>query len=81
MKHHRATAVVLLNGKRPNRPMGILTETEIAMAAADGKDLDTVQVHELLADPRSAPSRHPCGRRHHDDRRPCCQAFVRRVYR
>ena len=55
MKHHGATTVVVLDGERSNRPMGILTETDIARAEADGKNLNTVRVHELLPHPPSAP--------------------------
>lgn len=55
MKHHGATSVVVLDGERSNRPMGILTETDIARAEGDGKNLNTVRVHELLPHPRSAP--------------------------
>jgi len=48
MKHARATAVVVL-GYRTERPVGILTEADIARAVAEGKDLNHVRIRSLMA--------------------------------
>jgi CBS domain-containing protein len=58
MRHHGAAALLILDGTRSNRPAGIITEADLIQAAADGKDLNTVRVHELMSqnDPaRPAP--------------------------
>jgi hypothetical protein len=64
MRHHCATAVVVLDGKRSGPRDGDPHGTDIARAAADGKDLNTVRVQELLPHPRSAPRQAPVRRRH-----------------
>ena len=48
MKHKGATAAVVVDGERSDRPMGIITETDIVQAAADGKDLNEVRIRELI---------------------------------
>lgn len=51
MKHANTTASVVLN-PQTGQPAGIITEADIAHAVADGKDLNEVQIHDLMtADP------------------------------
>jgi CBS domain-containing protein len=51
MKHAGTTALVVLN-HQTGQPVGIITEADIAHAVADGKDLNAVQIHDLMtADP------------------------------
>jgi CBS domain-containing protein len=51
MKHAGTTALVVLN-PQTGQPAGIITEADIAHAVADGKDLNTVRIHDLMtADP------------------------------
>jgi CBS domain-containing protein len=47
MKHARATALMVLDTVT-GQPEGILTEADIAHAAADGKDLNEVRIRELM---------------------------------
>jgi CBS domain-containing protein len=47
MKHAGATALVILD-PRTGRPVGIITETDITHAVADGKNLNDVRIHELM---------------------------------
>jgi len=48
MKHAGATALVVLDGQETNRPIGIITETDISHAVADGKDVNDVRIHDLM---------------------------------
>ena len=51
MKHAGTTALVVLN-PQTDQPVGIITETDIAHAVADGKDLNELRIHDLMtADP------------------------------
>jgi CBS domain-containing protein len=47
MKHARATALVILDGQWPGRPVGIITKADIARAAAAGEDLNNVRIRDL----------------------------------
>jgi CBS domain-containing protein len=47
MKHAGATALMVLEAVT-GQPEGILTEADIAHAAADGKDLNEVRIRELM---------------------------------
>ena len=47
MKHAGATALVVLD-EWTDQPVGIVTETDIAHAVADGKDLSSVRIHDLM---------------------------------
>ena len=47
MKHAAATALAILD-PRTGRPVGIITETDITHAVADGKNLNDVRIHELM---------------------------------
>jgi CBS domain-containing protein len=47
MKHAGATALVVVD-EWTDQPLGIITETDIAHAVADGKDLSSVRIHDLM---------------------------------
>ena len=48
MKHAGATALVVLDGQWPGRPVGIITKADIARAAATGEDLENVRIRDLF---------------------------------
>ena len=48
MKHASATALVVLDGQWPGRPVGIITKADIARAVAAGKDLENVRIRDLF---------------------------------
>ena len=47
MKHAGATAVTVLD-PRTSQPVGIITEADVAHAVADGKDVNTTRIFELM---------------------------------
>ncbi|HMD25611.1 MAG TPA: CBS domain-containing protein [Streptosporangiaceae bacterium] len=47
MKHAGATAVTVLD-PRTSQPVGIVTEADVAHAVADGKDVNTTRIFELM---------------------------------
>jgi CBS domain-containing protein len=47
MKHAGATALVITD-PRTGQPAGIITETDITHAVADGKNLNEVRIHDLM---------------------------------
>ena len=47
MKHAGATALVIMD-PRTGQPAGIITETDITHAVADGKNLNEVRIHDLM---------------------------------
>jgi CBS domain-containing protein len=47
MEHAGATALVIVD-PRTGRPAGIITETDITHAVADGKNLNDVRIHDLM---------------------------------
>jgi CBS domain-containing protein len=47
MKHAGATAVTVLD-PRTSQPVGIITEADIAHAVADGKDVNSTRIYELM---------------------------------
>jgi CBS domain-containing protein len=47
MKHAGATALVIVD-PRTGRPAGIITETDITHAVADGKNLNDARIHDLM---------------------------------
>lgn len=47
MRHEAATALVVLDAQT-NRPMGLVTEADIVQLVADGRDVDTVRIHDLM---------------------------------
>ena len=48
MKHKSVTALIVLRGEQSGRPVGIITDTHIARAVADGKDLNEVRIFDLM---------------------------------
>ena len=48
MRHARAGALLVLDTRHTGRPVGIITEADIARAVADGKDVNEVRVHQLM---------------------------------
>jgi predicted transcriptional regulator len=49
MKHAGTTALAVLDGQRSDRPIGCITETDIAAAMAQGKDLNQTRIRDLIA--------------------------------
>ena len=47
MKHAGATAVTVLD-PRTSEPVGIITDADIAHAVADGKDVNSTRIYELM---------------------------------
>ncbi len=47
MKHAGATALVVVD-QWTDQPLGIITEADIAHAVADGKDLSSLRIHDLM---------------------------------
>ena len=47
MKHAGATAVTVLD-PRTSEPVGIITDADIAGAVADGKDVNSTRIYELM---------------------------------
>jgi CBS domain-containing protein len=51
MKHAGTSALVVLDAET-DRPVGILTDTDVAHVVADGKDVDDVRISDVMtADP------------------------------
>jgi CBS domain-containing protein len=48
MKHAGATALVVLDGQWPGRPVGIITKAGIARAAAAGDDLNDIRIRDVM---------------------------------
>ena len=48
MRHARAGALLVLDTRHTGRPVGIITEADIARAVADGRDVNEVRVHQLM---------------------------------
>jgi len=48
MKHIGASALVVLAGQCPSRPIGVITKAGIAQAAAAGEDLDDIRIRDLM---------------------------------
>jgi len=47
MKHGGATALTVLDAQT-DQPIGIITEADVAHAVADGKDVNSVRIHDLM---------------------------------
>jgi predicted transcriptional regulator len=57
MKHARSAALVVLGARHSNRPVGVITDADIARAVADGMDVNTTRIHDLLtARPAAIPA-------------------------
>jgi CBS domain-containing protein len=48
MRHAGATALIVVDDEETKRPMGLVTDTDIVEAVADGKDLNEVRIHDLM---------------------------------
>jgi CBS domain-containing protein len=48
MRHSGETALVVVDNEQAMRPIGIITDVDIAQAVADGKDVNQVRVHDLM---------------------------------
>jgi CBS domain-containing protein len=56
MKHARSAALTV-PGARHGRPIGVITEADIAAAVADGMDVNETRIHDLLtARPAAIPA-------------------------
>lgn len=49
MKHAGTNALAVLDGQQSNQPVGCITETDIAEAMAQGKDLNEIRIRDLVA--------------------------------
>ena len=47
MKHAGTTALMVLDAQA-GQPVGIITEADVAHAVADGKDVNSVRIYELM---------------------------------
>ncbi len=47
MKHAGTTALMVLDAQA-DQPIGIITEADVAHAVADGKDVNSVRIYELM---------------------------------
>src|SRR5690348_2553670 len=57
MKHARSAALVVPGAQQGNRPVGVITEADIARAVANGMDVNTTRIHDLLtARPAAIPA-------------------------
>lgn len=54
MKHAGATALVIVDAVT-GQPAGIITETDITHAVANGKNLDEVRIHDLMTTRPAGP--------------------------
>jgi CBS domain-containing protein len=48
MRHAGETALVVIDDEQAMRPIGLITDADIAQAVADGKDVNEVRVHDLM---------------------------------
>jgi CBS domain-containing protein len=48
MRHAGATALIVVDDEEAKRPKGLITETDIVEAVADGRDLDELRIHDLM---------------------------------
>lgn len=48
MKHAGATALVVVDNEQARRPVGLITDADIARAVADGKDMNAIRIHDLM---------------------------------
>ena len=57
MKHAGSATLVVLGAQHGNRPIGVITEADIARAVADGMDVNTTRIHDLpTAHPAAIPA-------------------------
>jgi CBS domain-containing protein len=48
MSHAGETALVVIDNEQTKRPIGLITDANIAQAVADGKDPNEVRVHDVM---------------------------------
>jgi CBS domain-containing protein len=48
MKHAGATALVVVDDEQARRPIGMITDADVAKAVADARDVNEVRVHDLM---------------------------------
>ena len=48
MKHAGTTALAVLDGQQSNQLVGCITETDIAEAMAQGKDMNEARIRDLI---------------------------------
>ena len=48
MRHAGESALVVIDNEQTMRPIGLITDADIAQAVADGKDVNAVRVHDLM---------------------------------
>ena len=48
MKHAGVTALMVVDDEQANRPVGIITDSDITEAVADAKDVNDVRIHDLM---------------------------------
>ena len=61
MKHAGTTALAVLDGQLPNQPIGCITETDIAEAMAQGKDLNETRIRDLIVHSHAPSARMSAG--------------------
>ena len=49
MRRAGTTALTVLDGQQSNEPIGCVTETDVAAALAQGKDLNETRIRDLIA--------------------------------
>src|SRR5579864_3065173 len=49
MKHANATALLVLDANT-DQPIGIITDADIAHAVADGKDVNSIRIRDLMTE-------------------------------
>ena len=48
MKHAHATSLIVVDVDHANRPLGLITETDVVRAVADGKDVNEIRIEDLM---------------------------------
>lgn len=48
MRHAGATALIVVDDEETKRPKGLITDTDIVEAVADGRDVNEVRIHDLM---------------------------------
>ena len=48
MKHAGETALVVIDEEQAKRPVGLVTDADIAQAVADGQDVNEVRIRDLM---------------------------------
>lgn len=48
MKHANSTALVVVEDEETKQPTGLITDTDIVRAVAEGKDVNEIRIHDLM---------------------------------